>query len=811
MGFKRTPEGRVFFQGDDEPTQNEDRSRFTRPSSQTANDMPPRPRDHAQKPNPLTSRADPGQMQIVALLKSLNERLKTTQSERDKMMKELESYRSQIEDLEDKASRNERMTLDLEHQLHVKKQVSEKPDEKAIEAERIAKETLKELEATRKALAEMESRQREQTDSLSDKLIKSSTNYAALARRLKDTEERQLTLDEKVESAVAQQTKILRKVDKAIEDRARFMRKIERIEETVLQTRDSLNAKAMVLLTEQGASAQAPVETIDPKSRETLDAIKGATAQAEKKSDTFVKQKSGESFDDKSSATQTIIVALAVLAIGITGGLIWSTMKKPETASNLDFVAQEEAAQTFVPDNAQNIAQDNEWQTVERPSEGALGESTQAQPMSDLEWLIDNTQNGQEQAQPEAQPQEEVNQIQSFEEEAEPQLEEPAAEQEIAAAAEPQEQPKPVYDPTNDLGAIDLQNEEQVAALLEDNPQKLAAQLNAIEPQKAVSVEETQLKPVPLQTAQLQSLSTKSESELRNMIKPDSGLPNAIKAIENQAFKGIAEAQHDLAAIYTAGHAGVKQDYKRAAFWFERSAEGGIANAAYNLGVLYHQGLGMDTNVQTALKWYERAAVLGHPEAQYNLGIAYIEGIGVPYDPVKASRYFSAAADRGIMEASYNLGLIYENGLLGNARPEDALMWYKDAADKGSPEAKQALINLTNTLGMRDSEVDRAVQKARTERRDNAGKQSQNNTNATATKTASATPTALSTQSYQNDQALVAQIQEYLMNSGLYPGPADGVRDAMTEDAIRSYQARNAMPANGIPSQTLLSHMMSSE
>jgi len=34
------------------------------------------------------------------------------------------------------------------------------------------------------------------------------------------------------------------------------MRKIERIEETVIQTRDSLNAKAMVLLTEQGVAAQ---------------------------------------------------------------------------------------------------------------------------------------------------------------------------------------------------------------------------------------------------------------------------------------------------------------------------------------------------------------------------------------------------------------------------------------------------------------------------------------------------------------------------------------------------------------------------
>jgi hypothetical protein len=60
----------------------------------------------------------------------------------------------------------------------------------------------------------------------------------------------------------------------------------------------------------------------------------------------------------------------------------------------------------------------------------------------------------------------------------------------------------------------------------------------------------------------------------------------------------------------------------------------------------------------------------------------------------------------------------------------------------------------------------------------------------------------------REEQILLAQVQEQLMISGLFPGPADGVMNAMTADAIRSYQARNGMPATGIPTGELLAHML---
>lgn len=279
----------------------------------------------------------------------------------------------------------------------------------------------------------------------------------------------------------------------------------------------------------------------------------------------------------------------------------------------------------------------------------------------------------------------------------------------------------------------------------------------------------------------------------------DLSLPANIKNIESKAFNNIAEAQHDLAALYTAGQAGVSQNYERASYWFRQAAAQGIANAAYNLGVLYHQGLGQNQDMNRALDWYRRASQLGHPEAQYNLGIAYIEGIGTRYNPNMAAAFFQQAAFGGIVEAAYNLGLILENGLLGEVRPQDALRWYRGAAEKGSIEAEQALSALAERLNITQSEAGIL----------NSGEtiatyiDSQNDTNSVEdVDLGSLVPT--------EQQIIVAQIQEQLRKLKYYNGPQDGIVGAGTVKSIKSYQIREGLSADGQASADLLSYMLSS-
>ena len=290
----------------------------------------------------------------------------------------------------------------------------------------------------------------------------------------------------------------------------------------------------------------------------------------------------------------------------------------------------------------------------------------------------------------------------------------------------------------------------------------------------------------------------------------DLSLPEDIRALEDKAFSRIAEAQHDLGALYTAGQAGVTQNYERAAFWFRRAADQGIANAAYNLGVLYQQGLGQEQDLQKALDWYRRAAQMGHPEAQYNLGIAYIEGVGTRYNPALAAAFFQKAAFAGIVEAAYNLGLILENGLLGEVRGEDALVWYRGAAENGSAEAQLAFQTLAENLSI---PVDQAGFL------ENGETLSQYLTPLKSIEPAAggiAQPLfedargdiSLGTLIPSEDQILVAQIQEQLRKNMLYNGPQDGIIGAGTVKAIQSYQRQQGLPVDGKATDDLFAYML---
>lgn len=716
MSFKKTSEGRIFFQNsgvdnaNDEPLAAAKSSQ--RPTGRRA-DVPP-------------ADTGPTQLQILALLRSLNEKLKATQVERNAMRIELDEYRQAIDALQSKP------------------QVPNPADH-------IAEEVFKELEDTRKLLLDLEERQagiEREHKSNSEKIRIGVGSYRDLIKRMDAADQKQEDMARLVNETAAQQTKITRQIEKAIEDRTRFMRKIERIEETVIQTRDALNAKAMVLLTDQNIAGAIPadLDTSFPQSRPGV-----PTALPEEK------EASPSSINSRAFQATAIIL---LLIGGIIAGWAVSALQSPQASNSGEFQI---TSDTDVATPAQNTA-----------DQAAITAANEDVDAIVNKWSVSEDTSAFGPAQDKA--------------------------DEIPAPS--------AINPADDIGTLDLNDTQALEKMLEDNPDALASELNKIEP----GSEDIQMASLPMQeTAYIDQdnpVATNANATplaqgpaVHELIKSDTGLPAVVQKIEARAFEGMPEAQHDLAAIYTAGHQGVAQNFKRAMFWFEQSAKNGVANAAYNLGVLHHQGLGTTANLKQAIEWYIRAADMGHPEAQYNLGIAYIEGVGVEYDPFKANDYFQKAAAQGIMEASYNLGLIYENGLLGKAQPDEALVWYKDASDKGSPEAKAALEQLAKTLGIGMPEINRVVDNVKLARKGGQGN--------------SVTPPVKqnirSDNNVGSETAILAQIQEKLMQLGLYPGPADGSDSPLSQDAIRAYQSLKGLESNGEPSAELLVHMLSEE
>ena len=103
---------------------------------------------------------------------------------------------------------------------------------------------------------------------------------------------------------------------------------------------------------------------------------------------------------------------------------------------------------------------------------------------------------------------------------------------------------------------------------------------------------------------------------------------------------------------------GVPQEDKEAVKWYTKSAEQGLAQAQFNLGVRYDNGQGVPQDYKEAVKWYRKAAEQGDAKAQSILGSMYYLGQGVLQDDVMAHMYWNIAAVSGHKDAIKNRGII---------------------------------------------------------------------------------------------------------------------------------------------------------
>ncbi|QPB43699.1 sel1 repeat family protein [Rodentibacter haemolyticus] len=77
-------------------------------------------------------------------------------------------------------------------------------------------------------------------------------------------------------------------------------------------------------------------------------------------------------------------------------------------------------------------------------------------------------------------------------------------------------------------------------------------------------------------------------------------------------------AQAELANFYQN-----KQDYANTFRWAKKLAEQGVAQAQFNLGLMYANGQGVKQDDTQAVYWYQKAAEQGVADAQVNLGLMY--------------------------------------------------------------------------------------------------------------------------------------------------------------------------------------------
>ena len=93
-------------------------------------------------------------------------------------------------------------------------------------------------------------------------------------------------------------------------------------------------------------------------------------------------------------------------------------------------------------------------------------------------------------------------------------------------------------------------------------------------------------------------------------------------------------------------------------------------------------------NYALALKCWQPLAEKGVAEAQYNLGMMYANGLGVRRDEQEATRLFRLAADQGLALAQSRLEESYRNGSIDPQDDTEAIKWLRLAAEQGNAKAK---------------------------------------------------------------------------------------------------------------------------
>lgn len=81
-------------------------------------------------------------------------------------------------------------------------------------------------------------------------------------------------------------------------------------------------------------------------------------------------------------------------------------------------------------------------------------------------------------------------------------------------------------------------------------------------------------------------------------------------------------------------------------------AQQGDAKAQVFVGYLYETGQGVRQDYAKAAKWYEKAAWQGNATAQMQLGDMYLKGKGVPQNYVMAYMWLELASLQGSTQAS---------------------------------------------------------------------------------------------------------------------------------------------------------------
>lgn len=148
-----------------------------------------------------------------------------------------------------------------------------------------------------------------------------------------------------------------------------------------------------------------------------------------------------------------------------------------------------------------------------------------------------------------------------------------------------------------------------------------------------------------------------------------------------------AEQGHVYAQANLSFRLNSAKDFAGAFEWCQRAADGNLAWAQYNLGLMYIKGEGVNRSEAEAAHWYRLAAGQGFVDAQQRLADLYYVGQGMSRNYTQAAVWYRRAAEQGNARAQFQLGHLYDVGLGVEHDYTQYRHWTRMAAEQGHEEA----------------------------------------------------------------------------------------------------------------------------
>lgn len=129
-----------------------------------------------------------------------------------------------------------------------------------------------------------------------------------------------------------------------------------------------------------------------------------------------------------------------------------------------------------------------------------------------------------------------------------------------------------------------------------------------------------------------------------------------------------------------------KQDFKSAIPLLKQAAEKGSAEAQYNFGVSYQQGIEVQKNDSIANNWFLLSAKQGWKDAQFKIAYSYAKGRGLAQDDKKAFYWSIKCAEQQDPECMGNVISCYLSGRGTQKNIDSMLVWATRLALLNNPQ-----------------------------------------------------------------------------------------------------------------------------